>query len=46
MSEGALDRPTFEAIESYVLERMTADERAAFEQRLTTDRALRDEVDL
>ena len=46
MSEGALDRPTFEAIECYVLERMTADERAAFEQRLTTDRALRDEVDL
>lgn len=46
MSQGALDRPTFEAIEAYVLERMSAGERLAFEQRLATDAALRAEVEL
>lgn len=46
MSNGALDRTTFEAIEAYVLDRMNAAERAAFEQRLATDPALRAELDL
>lgn len=46
MKEGTLDRPTFEAIESYVLDRMPADERAAFEQRMTEDATLREEVEL
>ncbi len=46
MSEGTLDRPTFEAIEAYVLERMPVAERADFEQRMTTDAALREEVEL
>jgi len=46
MSEGTLDRPTFEAIEAYVLERMPASERAAFEQRMAADTALREEVEL
>ncbi len=42
----ALDKPTFERIEAYVLGRLSADERLAFEQRLATDAALRSEVDL
>jgi tetratricopeptide (TPR) repeat protein len=46
MSNGVPDRPTFETIEAYVLERMSAADRAAFEQRLTTDPALRAELDL
>ena len=46
MSNGALDRPTFEAIESYVLDRMDALEREAFEQRLAGDATLRAEVEL
>lgn len=46
MSTSVLDRPTFEAIEAYVLERMGADDRAAFEQRMAGDPALRDEVEL
>lgn len=44
MSQGTLDRSTFEAIEAYVLDRMTADERAAFEQRLAADADLRTEL--
>ena len=46
MSQGALDRQTFEAIEAYVLDRMSAGEREAFEQRMTGDPALRAEVEL
>lgn len=46
MNQGALDRPTFEAIEAYVLERMSAPEREAFEQRMATDAVLRAEVEL
>lgn len=46
MSQGALDRPTFEAIEAYVLDRMSAEERAAFERRMANDAALREEVEL
>ncbi|MBK9274556.1 MAG: hypothetical protein IPM49_08455 [Flavobacteriales bacterium] len=46
MSNGALDRTTFEAIEAYVLDRMSAAERAGFEQRLASDPALRAELDL
>jgi hypothetical protein len=46
MSLGALDRPTFEAIEAYVLDRMAPAERAAFEQRMADDAALRAEVEL
>lgn len=42
----ALDKPTFERIEAYVLDRMGADERLAFEQRMATDHALRAEVEL
>lgn len=42
----ALDKPTFEQIEAYVLDRLGADERLAFEQRLATDHALRAEVKL
>ncbi|MBL7945990.1 MAG: hypothetical protein JNN32_07975 [Flavobacteriales bacterium] len=42
----ALDKPTFERIEAYVLGRLSADERLAFEQRLSTDAALRAEVEL
>lgn len=46
MSDGVLDRSTFEAIEAYVLERMNAAERMAFEQRMAGDAALREEVEL
>lgn len=46
MNQGALDRTTFEAIEAYVLDRMPAAERAAFEQRLAGDPDLRAEVQL
>lgn len=46
MSQGALDRTTFEAIEAYVLDRMSADERSAFEQRMAANAALRAEVEL
>lgn len=46
MSNGALDRPTFETIEAYVLDRMSATDRAAFEQRMATDPALRSEVEM
>lgn len=42
----ALDRPTFEQIEAYVLGRMAAEERLRFEQRLAADPALRAEVEL
>lgn len=42
----ALDKPTFERIEAYVLDRLNAEERFAFEQRLATDAELRAEVDL
>lgn len=46
MSQGTLDRSTFEAIEAYVLDRMSADERTAFEQRMIGDASLKAEVDL
>ncbi len=46
MSQGALDRPTFEVIEAYVLDRMEAEERTAFEQRMANDAALRVEVEM
>lgn len=46
MKEGTLDRPTFEAIEAYVLERMPAGERTAFEHRMAEDAMLREEVEL
>ncbi len=46
MSQGPLDRPTFEAIEAYVLDRMDASEREAFEQRMAADGALRAEVEM
>ena len=46
MSQGALDRNTFEAIEAYVLDRMDTDERTVFEQRMAMEPALREEVDL
>ena len=42
----ALDKPTFERIEAYVLDRLNADERFAFEQLMAEDAALRAEVDL
>lgn len=42
----ALDKPTFERIEAFVLDRMDAEERRAFEQRLAADPALRAEVEL
>lgn len=44
MNQGALDRPTFEAIEAFVLERMGTEEREAFEQRMVEDAVLRAEV--
>lgn len=44
MSNGALDRTTFETIEAYVLDRMGALERAAFEDQLAADPLLRQEV--
>ncbi len=46
MSNGALDRTTFEAIEAYVLDRMGDDDRAAFEQRMAGDPGLSAEVEL
>lgn len=46
MNQGALDRATFEAIEAYALDRMGVEERAAFEQRMRDDAALREEVEL
>jgi hypothetical protein len=46
MSNGVLDRSTFEAIEAYVLDRMSAEERAAFDLRMEGDAALRGEVEL
>jgi predicted Zn-dependent protease len=46
MSSGALDRPTFEAIEAYLLDRMNSEDRAAFEQRMVADAGLRAEVEL
>lgn len=42
----ALDKPTFERIEAYVLDRMDADERLEFERRMAADGALRAEVEL
>jgi len=46
MTNGALDRSTFETIEAYVLDRMNAAERTAFEQRLAADPGLQAEVEL
>jgi TolA-binding protein len=46
MNEGTMDKPTFEVIEAYVLERLPAGERLAFEQRLEHDADLRDEVEM
>lgn len=46
MSNSVLDRPTFEAIEDYVLDRMEAADREAFEQRMAADPELRAEVEL
>ncbi len=46
MSNGTLDRPTFETIEAYVLDRMSRADRVAFEQRMASDGALRAEVEL
>jgi hypothetical protein len=46
MSEGTLDRKRFEAIEAYVMGRMSSDERVRFEQDLATDADLRAEVEL
>lgn len=46
MNEGTLDKPTFEAIEAYVLDRLPAGERMAFEQRLERDTDLRAELAL
>lgn len=46
MSKGTLDRATFETIEAYVLDRMSATERAAFEQRLASEPSLRAELEL
>lgn len=42
----ALDKPTFEQIEAYVLDRLGAYERSAFEQRMATDPSLCAEVEL
>jgi len=46
MSSSALDRTTFEAIEAYVLDRMSDEERTVFEQRMAGDAVLRAEVEL
>lgn len=46
MNEGTLDRKRFEAIEAYVMGRMSADERERFEQDMAADPALRAEVEL
>lgn len=46
MSKGTLDRTTFETIEAYVLDRLSATDRAAFEQRMAADADLRQEVAL
>lgn len=46
MSEGTLDRNTFETIEAYVLDRMSHTERSDFEQRMAVDPALRAEVEM
>lgn len=46
MNKGTLDRATFEAIEAYVLDRMSTSERAAFEERMAADADLRKEVAL
>ena len=46
MNKGALDRTTFEAIEAYVLDRMSPTERAAFELRLVGEPDLRVELEL
>ncbi|MBK9174984.1 MAG: hypothetical protein IPM46_01355 [Flavobacteriales bacterium] len=46
MSNTVLDRPTFEAIEDYVLDRMSAEERMAFEQRMAQEPSLREELAL
>lgn len=42
----ALDKPTFERIEAYVLDRLDPEERQAFEQRMAADPEFRAEVDL
>ena len=46
MNKGALDRITFETIETYVLDRMSEAERLRFEERLRTDALLREELEL
>lgn len=46
MNKGTLDKTTFEAIEAYVLDRMSATERAAFELRLASEPDLRAELEL
>lgn len=46
MNESTLDRKRFEAIEAYVMGRMSAEERQRFEQDMAADPALRAEVDL
>jgi len=46
MSKAPLDKATFEAIEAYVLGRMSATERDAFEQRLVLEPDLRAELEL
>lgn len=46
MSQGALDRTRFEMIEAYVLDRLTADERSAFERELQNDVTLQKELAL
>lgn len=46
MTQGALDRARFEAIEAYVLRRLSAEERLRFERELDTDPDLRAELEL
>lgn len=46
MSQGALDRNRFEAIEAYVLGTMTGDERVRFDQDMAGDADLRQEMEL